>query len=280
MLVINETSILIDIINSYKFQNKTIGFVPTMGALHDGHLELVRAAKLECDILVCSIYINPAQFNNIADLEKYPRTIDNDINLLEENNCDIAFCPKDKEMFKEGHTLTIDFGKIGKVLEGEFRSGHFNGVGLIVAKFFNIIKPDISYFGQKDLQQFSIVKSLVRNLNFNMQLRCVPIVRNKNGLALSSRNIRLSQEGKEKALIFYNSLVIARQKLLKGDAIENIITEIKSKFNSDVAELEYFEVIDKDTFEKVSSIKDSENSAICIAGYIEGIRLIDNMFLN
>jgi len=280
MLVINETSILIDTIDTKKFQNKTIGFVPTMGALHDGHIELIRAAKLECDIIICSIYINPTQFNNVTDLEKYPRTLDDDINLLEKNGCDIAFCPSDKEMFKMGNTLTIDFGEIGKVLEGEFRPGHFSGVGLIVGKFFNIIKPNISYFGQKDLQQFSIVKSLVQNLNFNIQLRCIPTVRSKDGLALSSRNARLSKNGKEEALVFYDSLVLAKQKLLKGETVDDITKEIKSKFNSDIVKLEYFEIVHQDTFEKINTFNNPENIAICIAGYVEGIRLIDNILLS
>ncbi|MDH5475539.1 MAG: pantoate--beta-alanine ligase [Cyclobacteriaceae bacterium] len=280
MQVINESSLLIDIISTYKFQKKIIGLVPTMGALHRGHLQLIEKAKLNCDIVVCSIYINPTQFNNPTDLDKYPRSMTADLALLEENGCDFAFCPTDEEMFEKGNTITIDFGNIGKVLEGHFRPGHFNGVGLIVAKFLNIIQPDIAYFGQKDLQQFAIISSLVRNLNFNTQLIRVPTVRDKNGLALSSRNVHLSEEGKQKALTLHTSLNTAKNRILKNINTKDIITEIKALYHSNDIALEYFEIVNKDTFEKIISIKSFNTIAICVAAYVEGIRLIDNILIN
>jgi len=280
MLVINEISQLIDIIDGYKIQKKIIGFVPTMGALHEGHLELIKVAKKECYIVISSIYINPTQFNNTTDLAKYPRTLDSDTKLLSENGCDLVFCPNDGEMYNKNEVINIDFGAIGNVLEGKYRKGHFNGVGLIISKFFNIVRPDIAYFGQKDFQQFTVIKMLVENLKFNVKLRCIPTIRAKSGLALSSRNMRLSEAGKEKAVAFYNSLSKAKKNLLEGISVKEVIKEAKIQFEKEEIELEYFEVVNSDTFVIINSMEVGENAAICVAGYVEGIRLIDNMLLN
>lgn len=280
MRVINEISSLTDTLRAYKFENKIIGLVPTMGALHNGHLKLIDKAKEECDIVVCSIYVNPTQFNNSTDLEKYPRTIENDLYLLEKCNCDITFFPSDGEMYNDEARINFDFGKLGKVLEGEFRPGHFNGVGLIVAKFFNIVQPDFAYFGQKDLQQVAIINVLIKSLNYKIQLKCVPTVRNKQGLALSSRNMRLSDEGRQKALTFYNALTFAQKKMHEGAPVDSISNEVRTLFKEKGIELEYFEIVNKDTFEEISATEEQKNIAICIAGYLEGVRLIDNMLLN
>ena len=279
MRIINEISGLTDTLKAIKLKNKSIGLVPTMGALHAGHMELISRARQECDIVICSIYINPAQFNNNVDLEKYPRTIENDLKALKEGSCDIAFCPNDGEMFGTGSTVSIDFGNLSNVLEGKFRPGHFNGVGIVVAKFFNIVQPDIAFFGQKDLQQFAIINALVKSLNYDIQLRRVPTVRNKKGLALSSRNLRLSDVASVKALIFYNSLNFAKDELKKGVLVNSIIEEIEKRFVEEEVELEYIKIVNKDSFEEMSATDEQGKMAICIAGYLEGVRLIDNMLL-
>ena len=279
MRVINEKSSLINTLSDYKLEKKTIGLVPTMGALHEGHMELIRWARKECDVLVSTIYVNPTQFNNPDDLDKYPRTFDQDIELLTKNGCDIVFYPTDSEMYGNGSSVKIDFGDLGSVLEGEYRPNHFSGVGLIVSKFFNIVKPDFAYFGQKDLQQFAIIGALVQNLSFDLELRCVPTIRNTNGLALSSRNLRLTEDGKRNAQVFYQSLVNAK-KMLERLTVEEVRLETQAFFEKSSVKLEYFAIVDKRTFKAVDAIETPENIAICVAGYVEGIRLIDNMLLN
>lgn len=280
MQVFNEINSLRDILFQYKIEKKSIGLVPTMGALHAGHLTLINESKKECDITVCTIYVNPTQFDNPSDLEKYPNTIDNDLNLLKASNCDIVFCPQGEIMYSTGNQIIFDFGHLDKVMEGEFRSGHFSGVATIVSKFLNIIQPTVAYFGQKDLQQFTIINRLVENLLFSTKLKCVHIVREKNGLALSSRNMRLTSKGKREALILYESLMFAKQGLKKGGSISDIKSKIKLKFASSIAKLEYFEVINKDTFESIDVMTGNISIALCIAGYVENVRLIDNVLLN
>lgn len=280
MRVFNEINSLRDILFQYKTEKKSIGLVPTMGALHAGHLSLIKESIKECDITVCTIYVNPTQFSNASDLEKYPNTIDHDLRLLKEFNCDIVFCPQGEIMYSTGNQITFDFGQLDKVMEGEFRSGHFSGVATIVSKFLNIIQPTVAYFGQKDLQQFAIINRLVKNLLFNTKLKCIPIVRENNGLALSSRNMRLTSIGKREALILYESLMFAKQELKKGGSISEIKSKINLKFAPSIAELEYFEVINSDTFEPVNVISGNVSIALCIAGYVENVRLIDNIFLN
>lgn len=280
MRVFNEINFLRDILFQYKIENKSIGLVPTMGALHAGHLTLINESIKECDITVCTIYVNPTQFDNSSDLDKYPKTIDNDLALLKKSNCDIVFCPQGEIMYSSGNQITFDFGHLDKVMEGEFRSGHFSGVATIVSKFLNIIQPTVAYFGQKDLQQFAIINRLVENLLFNTKLKCVPTVRENNGLALSSRNMRLTSIGRKEALILYESLVFAKQELKKGRSISEIKSKIKLKFAPSIAELEYFEVINRNTFEPVDNISNNISIALCIAGYVENVRLIDNILLN
>lgn len=279
MQIINEINLLNDIIRDYKLQKKIIGVVPTMGALHDGHMRLVQSAKKECDVVICTLYVNPTQFHNADDLDKYPRTIETDIAILEENACDVLFCPDDKMMYKGNSKLNMHFGELENVLEGQFRPGHFSGVGLVVGKLFNIVPADIAYFGQKDLQQFAIISTLVENLHFNIELRCMPIVRDAQGLALSSRNMRLSEKGKKDALVLYNTLANAKERLLANEAVETVVEKAREEIASSEMKLEYFEVVNKATFHTILTVAAKEDVAICAAGYIEGVRLIDNMLL-
>jgi pantoate--beta-alanine ligase len=279
MRVINDINTLKDILFQLKVEKKTIGLIPTMGALHSGHLSLIHESNKECSITVCSIYVNPTQFNNPSDLKKYPKTIDSDLVLLEKASCDIVFCPEDKAMYANGHHITFDFGKLDKVMEGQYRTGHFSGMATIVSKLFNIVQPDISYFGQKDLQQFTIINELAKNLLFGTEVRCVPIVREENGLALSSRNMRVSAVGKDEALILHRSLEIAKKNLKNGESIDFIKDKINRSFADSMVTLEYFEIVNSNTLEPISSYTDGEPVAVCIAGFIEEVRLIDNVLI-
>jgi pantoate--beta-alanine ligase len=280
MRVINEINSLRDILFQYKIENKSIGLVPTMGALHNGHTALIEESVKECDITVCSIYVNPTQFNKSTDLVKYPKTINNDLLLLEKSNCDIVFCPDNKTMYPYESNVTFDFGTLDKVMEGEFRPGHFSGVGLVVSKLLNIVQPNNAYFGQKDLQQFAVINKLAKELLFDTKIKCVPIIREENGLALSSRNMRLTNLGKNEALVLYESLIFAKKELTNGESITEIRNKIKLKFAASIAELEYFEVVEQNSLEAITNITKNDPIAICIAGYVENVRLIDNILLN
>ncbi|GAB1446095.1 MAG: pantoate--beta-alanine ligase [Cyclobacteriaceae bacterium] len=257
----------------------SIGLVPTMGALHAGHLALIRACKAENEVTVSSIYVNPAQFNNQTDLDKYPRSLEADIEMLKAEGCQVLFAPQDTEMYS-GKSLTFDFGSLDKVLEGEFRPGHFSGVALVVSKLFNIVQPDRAYFGQKDYQQFQIINQLKEELKFPVELHSVPIVREKSGLALSSRNQRLSDENKTQALFLYHSLTDAKDQILNGVPFAEIKSEVerRAKQNRGV-QLEYFELANKNTLQPLEDLKDIHNGIILIAAFVNNVRLIDNILL-
>ena len=230
-----------------RLKNETgrLGFVPTMGALHDGHLELVRQAKSENTVVVCSIFVNPAQFNNPEDLERYPRTLEKDSELLRSAGCDVLFVPSVKEMYPSPLDLRIDFGTLETVMEGAFRPGHFNGVGVVVSKLFNIVQPDSAYFGQKDLQQTAIIKSLIRNLSYPIRLRICPTVREPDGLAMSSRNVRLTAEERKLAPEIYRILCECRSSLLGGKPVREALEEAVKQFESRRAfRIEYLELAD------------------------------------
>jgi len=260
--------------------NKTIGLVPTMGALHDGHLQLVEKSKSYSDITIASIYVNPTQFNNSADLEKYPRPIENDLKLFEESGVDYVFLPADGEIYPHIVLTKFDFGDLERILEGEFRPGHFNGVGIVVTKLFNIIQPDHAYFGQKDLQQLAVIRRLVTDLSFNIELIQVSTIREKDGLAMSSRNIRLTKKERQSAIILYNCLSYAKDELLKGKEWFEVREKVTQKFSDEpLARLEYFELVFSQTLKKVSEVSGNESLAICTAAFIGEVRLIDNLMI-
>ncbi|MBX2897331.1 MAG: pantoate--beta-alanine ligase [Cyclobacteriaceae bacterium] len=255
-----------------------IGFVPTMGALHAGHRALIETSVKECNYTVCSIYVNPTQFNNPVDLAKYPNTLDTDIELLEKAGCDVLFCPPHSEMYLHQDHIRFDFGLLDKILEGEFRPGHFSGVALVVSKLLNIVQPDKAYFGQKDFQQYLIVSKLVADLNFNVELIRMPIVREPDGLAMSSRNARLTAEQRKTALVFYQSLQQAKTRLQSGADFEVVKAEIKSICESKPEiTLEYLALADTTNLSPLKNV--TTQSVLLIAGYVGEVRLIDNLII-
>lgn len=268
-------------LKAFKCQGKSIGLVPTMGALHPGHVSLIRASQSQNQVTVSTIYVNPTQFNNQNDLLKYPRSIEKDTELLKSAGCDVLFNPENKEIYPEKSVLGLDFGHLNKIMEGKFRPGHFSGVGLVVSKLFNIVEPDHAYFGQKDWQQFAVIQKLVDELNFNITLHSVATLRETDGLALSSRNLRLNPEQRQKAIVFYKGLLQGRAALKEGKKINEVKTKVKAIIEQypDVR-LEYFELADSKNLNLVDNVDASEHPIMCIAGYVGEVRLIDNMFLD
>lgn len=257
---------------------KTIGFVPTMGALHEGHLDLVKKSKKECDITVASIFVNPTQFNNPEDFAKYPITLEPDLKKLEAEGTDFVFLPDTSTIYPEKPVLTLNFGELEHVLEGEFRPGHFNGVGIVVSKLFHIIRPDKAFFGQKDLQQVAVIKRLVRDLSFNLELVVVPTRREIDGLAMSSRNLRLNPAERAQALILYSSLKKAKDELLAGKPWLDVRNQIRQDFKeTSLARLEYFELVHPEHFTRFEAFEPDQKSSICVAAYLGSVRLIDNL---
>lgn len=280
MLVLTKISAIRNEIARLKTRENTIGLVPTMGALHEGHLSLVRTSKAQCDITIVSIFINPIQFNNDEDLARYPRTLDEDLDLLNKENVDILFAPSTDEIYPDKPTIQIDFDELERVMEGKFRPGHFKGVAIVVSKLFNIITPDYAFFGQKDFQQLQIIRKLQKELSFPVEIVAVPTVREPNGLAMSSRNRRLSNRGLEVAGTLYRSLKKAEKMLLDNKEPSFVIQEISRDFeNNPEVKLEYFEIVEPENLQKFETISDYQDVAMCIAAYIEGIRLIDNLYL-
>jgi len=239
-----------------KIAEKSIGFVPTMGALHDGHLALMRCAKNENDLLVVSIFVNPVQFNNVDDLKKYPRAPEADAKKLESIQCDVLFAPDAKEMYPEEVTVQYDFGGMDKVMEGAFRPGHFNGVAVVVKKLFDIIRPHRAYFGEKDFQQVAIIKKLVKMGEIPVEIVPCPIVREPDGLAMSSRNSLLSSEERKIAPFIYKTLQEAkcRRNHISTNPLRQMITHI---FESNKQfRLEYFDIVNEETLQPVERWND------------------------
>jgi len=257
----------------------SVGLVPTMGALHQGHLSLIHASRQATDITVCSLFVNPTQFNNPADLEKYPRTLEKDTSLLESAGCDVLFAPETASMYERAEVIHFDFGQLDKVLEGKFRPGHFSGVATVVSKLFHIVEPDHAFFGQKDYQQLQIVTKLVEELKFNIQVHGVPIIREPNGLAMSSRNQRLSEADKTRAGILHESLSDARSRLLAGKPWTEVQKDIIEKINkTQDLQLEYFELTNRNDLTNTTNV-DIKNGILLTACFVGSVRLIDNMLI-
>lgn len=259
---------------------KTIGLVPTMGALHNGHLSLIGASKAQNSYTICSIYVNPMQFNNAADLQKYPRNLEQDTKLLSAAGCDAVFCPDNDEMYDGKSVIKFDFGGLDKVMEGKYRPGHFSGVALVVSKLFNIVNPDNAYFGQKDWQQFAVIQQVVAELKFGLALHSVPTLREADGLAMSSRNLRLNDIQRQQATTFYRALRLAKENLKKGEEIASVKRSVKEFVErAQGVTLEYFEVAESKSLDLLEAVNGADAPILCIAGYVGEVRLIDNMFL-
>lgn len=230
------------------------------------------------DITLVSIFVNPTQFNSSDDFKNYPQTIESDLAQLEAAGVAYVFVPSVTTLYPQPAHLRFDFGDLQQVLEGKFRPGHFNGVGLVVAKLFNLIQPNRAFFGQKDLQQVAVIKRLVQDLSFTLSIEVVPTRREKDGLAMSSRNMRLNQEERQQALLLYQQLCLAKERLLAGDSWTTVLTDTEATF-SKVAntKLEYFALVHPETFEIFDSFTQDGPRSICIAAYVGQVRLIDNL---
>jgi pantoate--beta-alanine ligase len=260
-------------------KGRTIGFVPTMGALHRGHLSLVALSKSMCDHTVASIFVNPAQFNDSDDYRRYPRTPDSDRKILENAGCDTVFTPDEKEIYPERDERIFDFGELDKVMEGRFRPGHFNGVAQVVSRLFDIVNPDKAFFGQKDFQQVSIIKRMVRQLHLPVEIIVAPTVRESDGLAMSSRNALLTGGQRNEAVKISQALFFAQTQALKMP-VNEIETEIVRRINSSPElKTEYATIVDADTLQPVSGWDDAAEIFACVAVHAGKIRLIDNVQL-
>ena len=294
MIIFNSVQKLKNHLNTLRGQQKTIGFAPTMGALHQGHVSLIAAAKAQCDIVVCSIFVNPTQFNELSDLDKYPRTLDADSALLVSAGCDILFAPEVSEIYSaqelelkrqhlEDKSWTmgkhVDFGLLDKVMEGALRSGHFNGVAQVVSKLFRIVEPNKALFGQKDFQQLSVIRSMVKQLEMPIEIIACPIVREKDGLAMSSRNTRLTEEERRKVPFIFKTLTYIYD-TYKDSTVNEIIEEVELEFSiDDFMLLEYLEIVDAETLQPIDDFETAKSAVACIAVRLSNVRLIDNIIL-
>ena len=279
MFIFKRASQLREWISDSKANGRTTGFIPTMGALHAGHLSLVNRSKKETDTTIVSIFVNPKQFNDQEDLRKYPRPIEHDLRMLYESGVDVLFLPEIEDIYPSGDTNKIDFdpGPTANTMEGKFRPGHFEGMAEVVYRLLMITTPDQLFMGQKDFQQFAIIRKLIDWYQMPVDLVMCPTIRESNGLAMSSRNVRLSETAREKAGIIFN--VLTSGKILfeqKGhiDNIQEIALDALRRVGFDP---EYFEVVDGYTLEKVQSIEDADQIVACCAVKVEGVRLIDNL---
>jgi len=260
-----------------KAQGKKVGLVPTMGALHAGHASLVKRSAKDNDVTVVSVFVNPTQFNDKNDLLKYPRTLDADCKLLETNGCSFVFAPSVEEMYPEPDTREFNFAPLDTVMEGAFRPGHFNGVAQIVSKLFDAVKPHRAYFGEKDFQQLAIIREMVKQLNYDLEIVGCPIVREEDGLALSSRNSRLSAEEREIALKISQTLFKSRTFAADHSVSETIRFVEESIATERGLRLEYFKIVDGNTLQEFGNWADTNYAVGCITVFCGEVRLIDNI---
>ena len=278
--VIEKASDLLSLIRNNKQKGYTVGFVPTMGALHKGHITLVKKSVKENDLTIVSIFINPTQFNDKKDLDKYTRTLEADLLKLIPTGVDVVFAPSVIEMYHDGDEKgsDIDLGGLDKNLEGAFRPGHFKGVAQVVKRLLDIVTPDKMYLGQKDFQQFTIIQYMIDSLKIKTKLVIYPIIREPNGLAMSSRNERLSPLTREKAGIIYTTL-----KAIKKYQNTKTVTELeqygKQKFTNTPFECEYFSIVDGHKLTPINDFNDTDYVVACVAVWADGVRLIDNIML-
>ena len=264
-------------LSALRAQGKKVGLVPTMGALHAGHASLVKRCVAENDAAVVSVFVNPTQFNDKNDLVKYPRTPEADCRLLEECGAAFVFAPSVEEMYPEPDTRQFSYAPLDTVMEGAFRPGHFNGVAQVVSKLFYIVEPDNAYFGEKDFQQIAVIRAMVKQLNIPVTINACPIVREGDGLALSSRNTRLTPEQRQKAPLIARTLKESTT-FVPGKSVQEVIDYVVNTINSDpVMEVEYYEIVDGNTLESIKNWSDTDYPVGCITVYCGEVRLIDNI---
>ena len=279
MKVLKSKKTLIDYVERQREMGKKIGFAPTMGALHEGHLSLYKAAKKENDEVISSIFVNPTQFNNPDDFQKYPKTLEKDIELLEKAGVDAVYVPNVEEMYPDGlNSKKYDFDGLENEMEGKYRPGHFDGVGTIVEELFRQVQPHNAYFGEKDYQQLAIIKKMVEKTKLPVKIHGVPTLREEDGLAMSSRNVRLTETQRKEATIIYETLTKVKEwfKVISLEEIKQRVTEI---FKNSNFELEYFVIADKDTLKEANAIDEDKEYRAFIVAYADTVRLIDNMHL-
>jgi pantoate--beta-alanine ligase len=281
MIIFKHRAELQEYLHTQAFSKDSIGFVPTMGALHAGHLSLLKKCRETCKVAVCSIFVNPTQFNNPGDFKKYPKTIEKDILLLEENGCDVLFFPDEKEIYpdKNSEKKHFDLGYLETILEGKFRPGHFQGVCLVVEKLLNIVEPDFLFLGQKDFQQCMVIRRLIELMQKNIRIIICPILREESGLAMSSRNLRLNLMERQTAAELHQALVS-----IKNNLDGNNFLSIKNKAIKNLEEknfkVEYLELAKTNNLEIVSEFKNKKELIILVAAFLNDVRLIDNLLIN
>lgn len=260
---------------------KTVGFVPTMGALHQGHLALVKEARQRCDIVIVSIFVNPTQFNEGSDLENYPRDLTADAAMLAEYEVDYVFAPDAGEIYPEGFSTYVNVDGLTESFEGDSRPGHFRGVATVVTILFNTVRPDLAFFGQKDAQQVAVIRRLTRDLGFETEIVVVPTVREESGLAMSSRNSRLTAEEREKAVVIIEALRGAKLAFKKGERNASDLAQIvRNRIEGEeLARLDYVAVVDRNSLQPIERVGDDE-ALVLAAAYFGDVRLIDNVILN
>ena len=279
MKVLKSKKTLIDYVERQREMGKKIGFAPTMGALHEGHLSLYKAAKKENDEVISSIFVNPTQFNNPDDFQKYPKTLEKDLELLEKAGVDAVYVPNVEEMYPDGlNSKKYDFDGLENEMEGKYRPGHFDGVGTIVEELFRQVQPHNAYFGEKDYQQLAIIKKMVEKTKLPVKIHGVPTLREEDGLAMSSRNVRLTETQRKEATIIYETLTKVKEwfKVISLEEIKQRVTDI---FRNSNFELEYFVIADKDTLKEANAIDEDKEYRAFIVAYADTVRLIDNMHL-
>lgn len=279
MKILRTVEELNKLTNLENYKSSSIGFVPTMGALHQGHSSLITKSKSENQIVICSIFVNPTQFNKPEDLENYPRTEEKDITILEDLGCDYLFMPSIDEIYDNYIFPEIDLKELELVMEGKFRPGHFKGVCQVVYRLFDLIKPTKAYFGLKDFQQVAVIKFMTKHFLFPIEIIACQTIREESGLAMSSRNLRLSEAEKKDSLIIFNTLQFIKENLENFDSIKTLKDKAINYFYKGNLTLEYLEIVDQNTLTQ-SNEKVKKNLVVCIAAYCNKIRLIDNMILS
>lgn len=262
-----------------RYAGKRIGFVPTMGALHEGHLSLVRAARGTNDVVAVSIFVNPTQFGPTEDLSKYPRTFERDCELLKKESADLLFAPAAEEMYPPVAVTWVNVEGLSEKLDGKSRPGHLRGVTTVVAKLFHIVEPDAAFFGQKDAAQLAVIRRMVRDLNFPIEIVGCPIVREPDGLAMSSRNAYLDERQRQQALVLYRSLMRVKQSWEAGErrATELIASGLEEIRKEPAVGIDYFEIVNAETLDPVEHV--TEGALVAVAAYLGATRLIDNILL-